>query len=134
MDSALRQLVQERAGGICEYCRMPDEHDRLPFQVDHIIAEKHGGMTEAGNLAWSCFDCNIYKGPNIAGLDSDAGSIVSLFNPRQHIWRDHFVGHGPEIIGITPTGRATVAVLRINLGRRVAFRNELLIEGVLLLE
>jgi hypothetical protein len=134
MDSSLRQFVRERAGGICEYCHVPDAYDRLPFQVDHIIAEKHGGPTERENLAWSCYDCNIYKGPNIAGIDPDTDCVVSLFNPRQQTWRDHFVRRGPEIIGSTPTGKATVDVLRINLDRRVAFRNELIVEGVLLLD
>lgn len=28
--------------------------DALPFQVDHIIAEKHHGPTAEGNLALSC--------------------------------------------------------------------------------
>jgi hypothetical protein len=33
---------------------MPTEHDPLPFQVDHITAEQHGGQTVLENLAWSC--------------------------------------------------------------------------------
>ena len=37
----LRQLAADR----CDYCRLPSAFDPLPFQVDHIIAEQHGGET-----------------------------------------------------------------------------------------
>ena len=131
MDSSLRQFVRELAASICEYCHVPEAYDCLPFQVDHIIAEKHGGKTEPDNLAWSCFDCNVYKGPNIAGLDSETGNFTPLFNPRQQAWRDHFEWRGPEITAKTSVGRVTTAVLRLNLGRRIEFRNELMIEGVM---
>ncbi len=33
---------------------MPEAALRLPFQIDHIIAEQHGGPTTLSNLAWSC--------------------------------------------------------------------------------
>lgn len=45
MGPALEALIWERACRRCEYCRMPREFDDLPFQIDHIIAEKHGGPT-----------------------------------------------------------------------------------------
>lgn len=58
MDEPLRQFVFERAQRICEYCRLPDEFDPLPFCVDHIIAQQHQGPTAEFNLAASCFSCN----------------------------------------------------------------------------
>lgn len=67
MNEQLRRLVVQRAGGRCEYCHFPETASFYPFQIDHIIAEKHGGPTIADNLAWSCYYCNTYKGPNIAG-------------------------------------------------------------------
>jgi hypothetical protein len=134
MDSKLRSTVQERAKRACEYCLVPEKYDRLPFQLDHIIAEKHNGLTEVSNLAWSCYDCNIYKGPNIAGVDSQTGQVVTLFHPRQQTWHDHFAWHDGEFLGLTPAGRATIAVLRMNLQRRVHFRRELHAEGLLILE
>ena len=67
MDRALRRMVIARAGGFCEYCRFPEEFRYLDFEVDHIIAQKHGGLTEGSNLAWACYNCNSYKGPNVAG-------------------------------------------------------------------
>ena len=69
MDQSLRHLVHERALDKCEYCQMPKQYDLLPFQVDHIVAEKHRGPTHEGNLALTCYNCNGHKGSNIAGRD-----------------------------------------------------------------
>jgi len=130
MAESLRTIVRRRSGGFCEYCRVPEQYDRLPFQLDHIIAEKHGGTTTADNLAWSCFDCNSYKGPNIAGLDPSTNDLQPLFHPRQQSWEEHFRSEQGKLIGLTPEGRVTIEVLRIDLQRRVAFRKALLDEGV----
>ena len=130
MDSKLRETIRERALHRCEYCQVPEEFDQLPFQPNHIIAEKHGGATELDNLALSCYDCNMYKGPNIAGVDSDTGDVVQLFHPRRDRWEEHFRWRGAELVGVTPAGRATIAVLRVNREDRVAFRRELIEESV----
>lgn len=83
----------------------------LPFQIDHIIAEKHAGQTVESNLALACPHCNRFKGPNIAGIDPASGEPVRLFHPRVDIWEDHFTFEGARIIGVTPIGQATVQVL-----------------------
>ncbi len=69
MDDSLRELVKQRANQCCEYCRLPQEYDVLPFQIDHIVSLKHRGSSDEANLALSCYNCNAYKGPNIAGID-----------------------------------------------------------------
>ena len=130
MDRALQELVWSRAGSLCEYCRVAQASDRLPFEVDHIIALKHRGPTRASNLCLACFACNNHKGSNISGIDFVTKRIVPLFNPRRHKWRRHFRWDGAVLVGLTPIGRATVAVLEINLEHRVAFRQELIEEGV----
>jgi 5-methylcytosine-specific restriction endonuclease McrA len=79
----LVELVRRRAGLRCEYCHFPEPYSGLNFQIDHVIAEKHGGPTAIENLALSCIYCNSYKGPNLSGFDSATGDIVPLFNPRQ---------------------------------------------------
>jgi len=61
----LAEAVREGAGGRCEYCRIPRFALPLPFQIDHIVAEKHGGPTVRGNLALACPHCNRYKGPTL---------------------------------------------------------------------
>lgn len=129
MDSALEELVWQRAGHCCEYCQVPQARDRLPFEMDLIIARKHRGPTRASNLCLACFACNNHKGANVAGVDPKTKKIVPLFNPRRHKWGTHFCWDGPLLKGLTPIGRATVIVLEINLDYRVAFRQELIDEG-----
>ena len=74
--------VRERAAGRCEYCLLASGLYPGPFQVDHIIAKQHGGTDTVDNLALACMHCNRYKGPNIAGIDSETGVLTPLFNPR----------------------------------------------------
>jgi len=132
MDETLRQLVWQRAGNACEYCHIPQQFDVLPFQIDHIIAEKHHGPTVEDNLALSCYADNAYKGPNIAGIDSLTGQLTRLFHPRQDEWGAHFEWNGPVVLGRTAIDRTTIDVLKINLLERVEHRQLLVTGGILL--
>ncbi len=125
MEKALAELVRRRSTGICEYCHYPAP----PFQFEHVIAHQHGGTTESENLALACLKCNLYKGPNLSGIDPDTGAIVLLFNPRTQVWRAHFRWDGSLLVGITPTARATIRVLDINSATRIAARDTLIMEG-----
>lgn len=62
MKRTLIEQVRELSGNRCDYCHLPDELDPLPFQLDHIIAQQHGGLTVLENSAWSCLHCNKHKG------------------------------------------------------------------------
>jgi hypothetical protein len=104
---------------------MPQSSFPLPFQVDHVRAEKHGGETIESNLALACTHCNRHKGPNIAGFDTQTGEIIRLFNPRTDVWEQHFEADGPQVLGKTAIGRATVAVLEMNSPDQLLIRNEL---------
>jgi HNH endonuclease len=126
MNRALEQQVWERARSFCEYCRFSSQHAEAPFQVDHVVAQKHGGETVPENLALSCYNCNSYKGPNIAGIDPVSGKMVRLFNPRRDKWADHFAWQGPVLTGRTAVGRATIQVLWINHPLRVETRKWLI--------
>jgi hypothetical protein len=130
MDRQLLDLIWRRAEHSCEYCQLPAEFAETPFQVDHIIARKHGGPTVAENLALSCFYCNSNKGPNVSGIDPQSGGTTPLFHPRQQEWFDHFAWNGPTLMGKTPAGRATIQVLEINHPLAIAKRFELIQEGV----
>src|ERR1051326_7943394 len=79
-------LVAERASRRCEYCHFPEAFSQLRFVCDHIIARKHDGTDEPGNLAYSCPHCNSHKLDNIAGLDPGFPEPVRLFNPRRDTW------------------------------------------------
>jgi len=126
MDEQLRVQVRQRAGDCCEYCGLPQS--ALPFatfHVEHIIAQQRGGSDDLLNRALCGARCNLSKGPNLSGIDSETGTIVTLFNPRTDKWHDHFKQSGSFIIGCTPTGRATVHVLNMNEDRRVKLRASL---------
>jgi HNH endonuclease len=125
----LDRLVRSRARGRCEYCQLPQAIYRLTFPLDHINAEQHGGKTRSKNLALACPRCNRSKGPNIAGTDTFTRDIVRLFNPRLDHWSEHFRWRGPQLIGMTPIGRATIRVLAINDPEAIKVRRELMMEG-----
>jgi hypothetical protein len=108
---------------------MVESLDDLPFCIDHIVARKHHGPTLASNLALSCYHCNTYKGPNIAGIDPETAALTRLFNPRLDRWNEHFKWEGPELVGETAVGRTTIDVLQINHPDRVEHRFLLMAEG-----
>jgi hypothetical protein len=109
---------------------MPQACYRSVFQPDHIIAEKHGGPTVAGNLCWTCFHCNLHKGTNLSGIDPRTRKKAWLFNPRRMKWSRHFRWDGAILVGKTPEGRATIEVLQINSEDYVQARTALIAEGV----
>lgn len=124
---AIRRLVEARAAQRCEYCLLPAALAfLLPHEVDHVIAEKHGGATEADNLALSCWRCNRHKGTDLASFDPHTGTLTLLFNPRRQAWREHFVLEGATLIGATPEGRTTVRLLQLNLVERITERRRLI--------
>jgi hypothetical protein len=97
--------------------------------IDHIIAQQHQGPTDSGNLALCCVRCNLHKGPNIAGIDPATGQLTRLFHPRLDDWHGHFAWNGALLVGRTPVGRTTIAVLAINDPDYVAVRDELMSDG-----
>jgi hypothetical protein len=110
----MRRLVQERAGGRCEYCLIPEGLAFLPHEVDHVVAQKHGGETHIDNLAWCCALCNKYKGSDLTSIDPDTGRLEPLFNPRLHRWNEHFELVGATLVSRTPTGGVTTRLLQLN--------------------
>ena len=126
---ALEARVIRRAASRCEYCHFPEGAAELIFQCDHIIAQKHGGVTAEDNLAWACFSCNSRKGPNLSGVDPVSGKLTRLFHPRTDAWDAHFAWEGTWLRGKTAIGRTTIAVLGINDPDTVAVREALQEEG-----
>jgi HNH endonuclease len=126
----LRERIRQRAGGCCEYCRLPEQFSLTRFEVDHVILEHHHGATIFENLAWACFGCNRHRISNLAGFDPKTRKRTWLFNPRRQEWHRHFRWDGAVLVGRTPVGRATVDVLGINLPHYVALRAELMAEGM----
>jgi 5-methylcytosine-specific restriction endonuclease McrA len=130
MNEADRQRIRAKAAFRCEYCHFHERH--LPFasfHLDHVVARQHGGSDEPENAAWSCQECNLLKGTNLSAVDPDTREIVPLFHPRRDGWEDHFVIEGNLIRGRTPTGRATVWLLRMNSPDRLELRTALRMAG-----
>jgi hypothetical protein len=127
--AALRRLIIERARQCCEYCLIDQQDTPTTHEVDHLVAIKHGGQPQSENLALACLRCNRLKGSDLTAIDSLDGSVIPLFNPRQHAWRDHFEIAGVLIRGITPAGRATVALLRLNDRNRLRVREDSMAVG-----
>ena len=83
-----------------------------------------GGTDDVDNLALACFHCNRRKANLTHAIDPGTGSEVPLFNPRMDVWQKHFIWStdGLTIIGLTPTGRATIYHLNMNRERVVNIR------------
>lgn len=125
----VRARVVARARERCEYCGLPGREAFHPHQLDHIIPRQHGGGDADDNLALCCVVCNRYKGTNLATLDPDTGELVGFYHPRRHTWDGHFRLDDGEIVGLTPEGRATVFIFRLNDVVRVAQRRALVRQG-----
>lgn len=120
--AALRRDVIDRAGNRCEYCQLPADFAFYPHEVDHVVAEKHGGATDINNLALACWRCNRHKGSDLTSFDPQTRQLSPLFNPRTQAWAEHFTCERERIIGLTPEGRTTVNLLRLNSEDRLTER------------
>lgn len=130
MDADLSKQVWQRADSRCEYCRLPQSAAPIArFQIEHIRARQHGGLTRSENLALACPRCNCFKGPNLTGIDPETDEITPLYNPRTELWSDHFAVEEADIVGLTAMGRTTAALLRMNDPERVELRTALILSG-----
>jgi len=125
---SLRQLVSDLAQGKCEYCQMHQDFSIYTHEIDHAVALKHGGDTIAENLVLSCLPCNRHKGSDLTSIDPLTGEITTLFNPRVQNWTDHFKLEDGYILGLTPVGRTTVFLLRLNDPTRLQVRQALIFQ------
>jgi hypothetical protein len=127
----MRRQIHQRAEGRCEYCGMPEMFSFASHQIDHIIAEKHGGPTDPDNLALCCTLCNRYKGSDLTAIDPETGQIVPLFHPRNQALADHFrLTRDGVLTGETPEGRATIRLLQLNRPERIEERRMLVTSGL----
>ncbi len=102
-----------------------------PFSVEHIGPRSQEGADSPDNLALSCQGCNNHKYTKTRAVDPVTGEEVPLFHPRRHRWQDHFAWNEDFslILGLTPTGRATVGALRLNRPGLVNLRRVLYTAG-----
>lgn len=115
ISKALRERVTERARGLCEYCQTA-QSIVIEMEIDHIVPESASGETTEDNLCLACASCNSAKGSTQTSTDPQTSETVLLFNPRTQFWSDHFQWStdGILLIGLTASGRATIARLKVN--------------------
>jgi len=112
----LRNQVAERTNYRCAYCLTDEQIAGVRHTIDHIIPQSLGGQTIVENLCLACWDCNLIKNNRVAGFDPETESLAPLFHPYKQQWTTHFKwqNEGILIIGLTPTGRATINLLKLN--------------------
>lgn len=131
VSDALRRLVAERAGHRCEYCLIPEENSFYDFQVDHIISVKHGGKSEAENLAYACVICNRNKGSDLGTILDKSEEIVRFYHPRKDQWADHFEVTSEGVLQAkTSIGAATIKILGLNHADSIIERRVLIAVGL----
>ncbi|MEE8305286.1 MAG: HNH endonuclease [Candidatus Tectomicrobia bacterium] len=116
VSTSARRAVRERAHRLCEYCHADERWQFVRFTIDHVLPQSAGGSDDTDNLALACRNCHERRGNRLEGRDPETGEVVPLFNPRHDRWDEH-VTWGVErmrIVGLTPTGRATVERLDLN--------------------
>ena len=128
--ASLDRRVRNRAGNRCEYCRIAQTGQEATFHIDHIRPRAEGGPNSYDNLALACVSCSLRKGARTQILDPNTGESVTIFSPRSNDWWTHFrVTDACLIVGLTPTGRATVEALQLNRLLAVAIRREERVRG-----
>ncbi|HEY9748767.1 MAG TPA: HNH endonuclease signature motif containing protein [Allocoleopsis sp.] len=130
ISAELRRLVIARANKLCEYCLLHEDDTYFGCEIDHIISEKHGGPTEADNLAYACMTCNRSKGSDIGSvvMPIDSGVFSRFFNPRHDFWSEHFALNDSDGITIVPLdniGEVTARILEFNSAERLLERQAL---------
>ena len=127
-----RQFVAERAGNFCEYCRCSSDFSSSPYAVEHIYPRVSGGTDEWENLAWACQGCNGHKLAATGAGDPLNGAHAALYHPRLDQWSEHFQWSidGLVLLGLTPTGRATIERLQLNRSNVINLRRVLQAFGV----
>jgi hypothetical protein len=110
--------VHERAAYHCEYCQTAQRIIGQAMHVEHINPD---GGDDLDNLCLSCPTCNLSKAKVTSAADPETGETTALFNPRQQAWSEHFmwIENGKVVQGLTATGRATLARMRMNLPRLI---------------
>ncbi|MBI3653154.1 MAG: HNH endonuclease [Acidobacteria bacterium] len=114
--AALERKLRQQGRNRCGYCLSSEVLIGMPMEIEHLLPVASGGQSVEANLWLCCRRCNEFKGAQTQGIDPHTLDTVALFNPREQVWSEHFQWSedGTEIIGQTPSGRATVIALKLN--------------------
>lgn len=131
ISAPIRRMIFEQAGACCEYCRNQQRYSTAPFSVEHIVPVSGGGSNNPENLACACPACNAHKFTKTHAFDSLTRQTVPLFNPRAQVWEEHFTWDETftQILGTSPSGRATAKALNMNRKESINLRSLLVAFG-----
>jgi hypothetical protein len=125
---SLRALVQGRAGGACEYCRLVEFATGVTFHLEHVVPRAQDGPSSLANLALCCPGCNFAKAGRVTAPDR-SGQLQRIYNPRTFEpsslgWHIHFMLERSSglIVPRSDIGEATVDALSMNDPSRVYAR------------
>lgn len=123
--------VRQQAGNRCGYCQSPQHLVLGWLEIEHVVPSAQGGTDEESNLWLACRFCNNFKSDAVDAVDPVSGLRIPLFDPRNQVWEDHFrwSDDGTLVVGITPTGRATVVQLQLNYPLAVTVRRNWVAAG-----
>ena len=113
--SDVARRVRAAANNRCGYCLSPQHLVMAKLELEHLLPRSKGGTDEETNIWLSCSFCNSHKSDRTSAVDPLTNQEVPLFNPRTQRWSEHFrwSDDGIRVIGLTPTGRATAALLHL---------------------
>jgi hypothetical protein len=108
--------VRARFGNCCAYCRTAEDLSVAIFEFEHIVPLAAGGDTAYDNLCLSCPTCNRWKADRTMAADPVTQQDARLFHAQHDRWTDHFAWNedATSLIGLTPIGRATIVLLKMN--------------------
>jgi hypothetical protein len=120
----LQKQIRDQFTNCCAYCHTAENLTVAIFELEHIVPLKAGGETVVDNLCLACPTCNRYKATRQTFTDIATGQTVPLFHPQSQKWGDHFAWDetATKLVGLTATGRATIAALRMNREQLVRVR------------
>ena len=112
----LQLQIRVRFGNCCAYCQTAESLIVTTFEFEHILPRSAGGETVVENLCLSCPSCNRYKASRQTAFDDLTQQTVSLFHPLCDQWSANFAWNedATEIMGLSPSGRATITALKMN--------------------
>lgn len=124
VSAELRRRIRAKFRDHCAYCRTPEALTVVIFEFEHILPRSLGGDTSVENLCLSCPTCNRYKSDRTFGVGDKQTRMTALFHPHRDAWNDHFSWSedATELIGLTPSGKATIDTLRMNRPQLIRVR------------
>jgi hypothetical protein len=120
----LQHDIRNHFANCCAYCHTAEALTVTTFEFEHIISRSAGGETIFENLCLACPTCNRHKANRQAATDPVTNQSAPLFHPQHQLWAEHFSWNEEitEIEGLTPTGRATIAALKMNRPQLIRIR------------